>query len=201
MAKAIVLVGGEGCGKSTLMETLRKLASFLLVEMSDLIKAKAKIDSDFAAAVSEAVDNGTYLSCEVIEPLFLEHMIDISPTQDIVLGGCVRRKSQAKYVLQYLQSMGYEVQVVYLSLSEAECKERIAYRAKKAGVNARRRDLDKDAVQLSLNSFFAGIEEIIEYFEVQGVAFYKVSASLTPDEVFHQVCKKTAVKVKTVVPV
>lgn len=204
MATAIVLVGGEGCGKTSQMELLAEFASFLEIEMSDLIKEKSKVDPELDAAANEAAENGTYLSCEVIKPLFLEYMADVSPMENIVLGGCVRRESQAKYVLTHLQKMGYDVHVVYLFMDEEECKERIAERAKEAqrrGNKPRPRDLDPVAIQTSLNSFFEGITDILGYFESQSVPIHWVAAMLSKAEVFGQVCKEIGIALKTPVSV
>lgn len=204
MAKAIVFVGGEGCGKTSQMELLAQQASFLCVEMSDLIRARSCVDPELDTAAKEAAENGHYLSCELMEPIFLEHMSNLSPVENVALGGCVRRELQAKYVLTYLQTMGYDVHVVYLYMHEAECKKRIAWRAKEAlrkGEKPRPRDLDPEAIQMSLNSFFAGITDILRYFESQFVPIHEVAAMLSKEEVFGQVCRKTGIAVKTPVSV
>jgi len=204
MAKAIVLVGGEGCGKTTVMETLASLEKFFQIEMSDLVAQKRRDDAEFDRAVDEIIVSGQYLPCNEIKPIFLEHMADVSPMSNIVLGGCVRRKLQAQYVLDCLEKMGYEIHIVYLKLLESECKERIEFRANKAkkeGLNVRKRDLDPEAVQLSLNSFFSEINQILEYVETRRFPVHVVYAVLSKEEVFSQLCKKTCIQVQSPVSV
>lgn len=121
--KRIVLVGPQGCGKSTLRAHLAQLIETPSICSGELVRDEMRRGTSFGLRVRAAMDSGQLLTDEDVEQLVLEKIAEAQQT-GWILDGYPRRPSQADTLLN---RFGCDA-VVHLQLSDADCLDRLTKR-------------------------------------------------------------------------
>ena len=108
---------------------------------------------------------------------------------DMILGdGMLRTLEQTVQIVQKMWDKGRSFVVVCLEIPEEEVYKRVAKRASSDGSQARKDDVDEQAIRNRIEAFYRDTEPALEWLEEQGV-LVRVDAMRNEGEIFGDILK------------
>ena len=126
----VILFGSAGSGKGTQADFLISRLNLAKVEAGELVREKAKEDSDFGRYVKFIHESGQYLKDEEITQL-IEGKVQATPAeQGLLIDGYPRRVGQSKRLEEILKRLERtNVKALAINVSEGELKRRLLNRS------------------------------------------------------------------------
>ena len=196
---AILLVGLQGAGKSTIVSYLLK-KGYLSLGMSEAILWRTNNSQSFAQKYPqvEFYDKGIpYPDTAVAEAFFAR--ISAVEGKNLVLDACTRTVDQVDMVVTYLKEEGYQITVVHLVCAPEECKVRIAHRVaycEAREMEVRADDKDPEAIERRFEHHFKTILGILDRFKLHFIDIHEVDTEMPVDVVQAQVVQKLGGRIK-----
>lgn len=160
----LVFMGGQGSGKGTFANLLRKQHDYNYVEAGAILRAMPA-DSD----IKQKISRGELVGDADLFPIISQH---ISTDKDIIMDGFPRTIGQAKWLIENFADK-FEIKVVFLNISEATMLAHIQNRIKEGGNRAD--DADAAAVQKRIAAFKSTTMPAIEWLAtLDNLKFYDI---------------------------
>jgi len=190
---AVLLVGLQGAGKSTVVACLLQIGYFSL-GMSEAILWRTENSTTFAEKYpkEDFYDKGEPYPDPAVSEAFFARISSIEG-KNIVLDACTRTVDQVDVVVSYLKEEGYRVVVVHLICDPEECRVRIARRVAQdeaRNLPVRADDKDPAAIARRFAHHFSTIDDILLRFSYHQVDVYEIDSEVPPDIVQAVVLQK-----------
>ena len=200
----IVLVGPPASGKGTQAKMLAEKFDFVHVSTGELLRNIVTQESELAKEIKLLIENGKFVSDELITRLLKEHLKSIDKKHGILLDGYPRTLEQAKQLEKFL-NIGF---VFELKLSEQSLVERVLdrYSCSKCGKSyimslynkeycevcgsklSKRADDTEEIAHKRYHEYIAKTHPIIDYYKNLN-GFYQIDAERPIETVFEDICK------------
>ena len=160
----IVFMGGQGSGKGTFANLLRKQHDYDYVEAGAILRNMPK-DSE----ICKKITRGELLADDELFPIIAGH---IKTDRDSILDGFPRTIGQAKWFVENYAGK-CDIKIIFLNISEEKMLARIQNRIKEGG--NRPDDNDETAVRKRIAAFKSITMPAIQWLSTQsGVKFYDI---------------------------
>ena len=160
----IVFMGGQGSGKGTFANLLRKQHDYNYIEAGAILRAMPA-DSD----IKQKISRGELVGDADLFPIISQHM---STDKDIIMDGFPRTIGQAKWLIDNFADK-FDIKIIFLNISEETMLAHIQNRIKEGGNRAD--DADEVAVQKRIAAFKSTTMPAIDWLStLENVKFYDI---------------------------
>ena len=170
----ILINGPQGSGKTTQAKMLVENLGLCLVKTGDLVREKAKEDSEEGKALAHSLDTGVLSDDRVVAELVKKELKREECKEGFVIDGYPRRMSQLEeYDPEYDK-------VFYLELSDEVAVKRMLERG--------RDDDTPELIKERLQIFREETEKVVKYYEEKGILI-RIDGEKGVDEVHQEIMK------------
>lgn len=121
----IIFIAPPAAGKGTQAEMLKNDYNFYHLSTGDLLREVANSDTELGKSVKELIDNGNFVSDELMMKLLKEKIETLSNVNGIIFDGIPRTLEQADMLETLLSSMNQKVDhVIYLDVEKSVAMKR-----------------------------------------------------------------------------
>lgn len=160
----LVFMGGQGSGKGTFANLLRKQHDYNYVEAGAILRA---MPAD--SAIKQKISRGELVGDDDLFPIIAPH---ITTDADIILDGFPRTIGQAHWLIENFADK-FDIKIIFLNISEETMLAHIQNRIKEGGNRAD--DNDENAVRKRIESFKTTTMPAIEWLStIPNITFYDV---------------------------
>ncbi|MDA2935657.1 nucleoside monophosphate kinase [Patescibacteria group bacterium AH-259-L05] len=212
----LILLGPAGSGKGTQADLLVKKYNLQKIEAGELVRAKAKEDSELGREVHEIHKSGRHLPDDIMLALMREAFQNIEPDKGILVDGYPRTLGQAKDLDKIMNSLKIAEKriAILIKVSDEEalrrllnrsvcrqCKTVLIGRDKKicprcgGEVVVRDYDTDETAVRKRLQWFHEKVMPAIEFYQ-QRKMLIRVNGEQSIENVFEETVQKLGQKIR-----
>lgn len=219
--KNVILIAAPSAGKGTEAAILKEQYNMAHISTGDILREKAKEDSELGRDINYKINNGIFVSDELIIEILRERIQKEDCNNGYILDGFPRNVAQAEAYSVMLQELGKDLGVVIVldidkeiaasriagriscpdckevyNTNNAETKPTIAGICDKCGAELVKRVDDNAETYIGrYNTYIEKTAPLIDYYEKQGVV-YHVDANNGKDETHSQVVSILKKKVK-----
>lgn len=211
--KSIILIAAPAAGKGTEAALLKEQYNMPHISTGDILREKAKEDSDLGRDINNKISNGMFVSDELIIEILKERIQREDCKNGYILDGFPRNVAQAIAYDQMLEELGRELGVVIVididknlaaariagRISCPSCKEvyntsnemkpKIEGICDKCGEKLVKREDDNEETYIGrYNTYIEKTAPLIDYYEKQGLV-YHVNGNGGKEETHEQVVK------------
>ena len=130
----IFILGPQGSGKGTQAEILAHTLGFFYWEMGAILRAQRDTVLSDGSKIGDIIDNAHYLTDPQLIEVLAQNIKSIPKDKGIIFDGVPRRVGQAKFLMDYLRSIGFSRMVtVYIDVVPEESMKRLLLRAQVQG--------------------------------------------------------------------
>ena len=210
--KSIILIAAPAAGKGTEAAILKEQYNMPHISTGDMLREKAQEDSDLGRDINYKINNGIFVSDELIISILKERIQKEDCNNGYILDGFPRNVAQAEAYGEMLNELGKDLGiVVVLDIDKKLAASRIAGRVscpdckevyntnneemkpKTEGVCdkcgsalVKRADDNEETYMDRYNTYIEKTSPLIEYYDKQGIV-YHVDANNGKDETHKQV--------------
>ena len=210
--KSIILIAAPAAGKGTEAAILKEEYKMPHISTGDMLREKAQEDSDFGRDINYKINNGIFVSDELIIDILKERIQKGDCANGYILDGFPRNVTQAEAYQRMLEELNKELGVVVvLDIDKKLAASRIAGRVScpdckevyntnteemkpkkdgicdKCGAELVKREDDNEETYIGrYNTYIEKTSPLIDFYEKQGVV-YHVNANNGRDETHRQV--------------
>lgn len=175
----IFITGPQGSGKGTQAKRLAEKLGFFHWDMGSILRGVLQEGDTPLAKKVEVINQGIFLTDEVIIEVAEDRLKKIPPTQGLIFDGLPRRPVQARFLLDFLKGQGRKQPLtLFVDVPRAVSVERILSRAKIEG----RVDDTPEAIDKRLQFYEEVIVPLMEMLK-QETRFVRVDGTPSVDEV------------------
>ena len=212
--KSVILIAAPAAGKGTEAALLKEQYNMPHISTGDILREKAKEDSELGRDINNKISNGMFVSDELIIEILKERIMQEDCKNGYILDGFPRNVAQAQAYSLMLEELGKDLGVVIvLDIDKKLAASRIAGRIScpdcKEVYNTNNKDMkpkedgicDKCGSQLvkraddneetymdRYNTYIEKTAPLIDFYEKQGVV-YHVDGNNGREETHEQVVK------------
>jgi len=212
--KSVILIAAPAAGKGTEAALLKEQYNMPHISTGDILREKAKEDSELGRDINNKISNGMFVSDELIIEILKERIMQEDCKNGYILDGFPRNVAQAQAYSLMLEELGKDLGVVIvLDIDKKLAASRIAGRIScpdcKEVYNTNNEDMkpkedgicDKCGSQLvkraddneetymdRYNTYIEKTAPLIDFYEKQGVV-YHVDGNNGREETHEQVVK------------
>ena len=212
--KSVILIAAPAAGKGTEAVLLKEQFNMPHISTGDILREKAKEDSDLGIDINYKINNGIFVSDDLIIEILKERIQHSDCENGYILDGFPRNVAQAKAYQEMLEELGKEIGVVIVldidkklaasriagRISCPKCKEIFnsnneEMKPKKDGICdkcgaelVKRADDNEETYMDRYNTYIEKTSPLIDFYEKQGVV-YHVDANNGREETHTQVLK------------
>ena len=210
--KSIILIAAPAAGKGTEAAILKEQYNMPHISTGDMLREKAQEDSDLGRDIYYKINNGIFVSDELIISILKERIQKEDCNNGYILDGFPRNVAQAEAYSEMLNELGKDLGIVIVldidkklaasriagRISCPECKEvyntnNEEMKPKTEGVCdkcgsalVKRADDNEETYMDRYNTYIEKTSPLIDYYEKQGVV-YHVNSNNGKDETHRQV--------------
>ena len=210
--KSIILIAAPAAGKGTEAAILKEQYNMPHISTGDMLREKAQEDSDLGRDINYKINNGIFVSDELIISILKERIQKEDCNNGYILDGFPRNVAQAEAYSEMLNELGKDLGIVIVldidkklaasriagRISCPECKEvyntsNEEMKPKTEGVCdkcgsalVKRADDNEETYMDRYNTYIEKTSPLIDYYEKQGVV-YHVNANSGREETHRQV--------------
>ena len=210
--KSIILIAAPAAGKGTEAAILKEQYNMPHISTGDMLREKAQEDSELGRDINYKINNGIFVSDELIISILKERIQKEDCNNGYILDGFPRNVAQAEAYSEMLNELGKDLGIVIVldidkklaasriagRISCPECKEvyntsNVEMKPKTEGVCdkcgsalVKRADDNEETYMDRYNTYIEKTSPLIDYYEKQGVV-YHVNSNNGKDETHRQV--------------
>ena len=210
--KSIILIAAPAAGKGTEAALLKEQYNMPHISTGDILREKSKEDSDLGRDINYKINNGIFVSDELIIEILKDRISKEDCNNGYILDGFPRNVAQAEAYSEMLEELGKDLGIVIVldidkklaasriagRVSCPDCKEvyntnnkemnpKVEGTCDKCGSKlVKRADDNEETYMDRYNTYIEKTSPLIDYYEKQGVV-YHVNANNGKDETHAQV--------------
>lgn len=210
--KSVILIAAPAAGKGTEAALLKEQYNMPHISTGDILREKAKEDSELGRDIDYKINNGIFVSDELIIEILKQRIMQDDCNNGYILDGFPRNVAQAEAYGTMLEELGKDIGVVVVldidknlaasriagRISCPNCKE--VFNTNNAGMQpkeegicdkcgsklVKRVDDNEETYMGRYNTYIEKTSPLIEYYEKQGIV-YHVDANSGREETHRQV--------------
>lgn len=212
--KSVILIAAPAAGKGTEAALLKEQYNMPHISTGDILREKAKEDSELGRDINYKISNGIFVSDELIIEILKERIQEEDCNNGYILDGFPRNVAQAEAYSLMLKELGKDLGLVIVldidkklaasriagRISCPECKEvfntnNAEMKPKTEGICdkcgaqlVKRADDNEETYMDRYNTYIEKTSPLIDFYEKQGVV-YHVDANSGKEETHAQVVK------------
>lgn len=210
--KSVILIAAPAAGKGTEAALLKEQYNMPHISTGDILREKAKEDSELGRDIDYKINNGIFVSDELIIEILKQRIMQDDCNNGYILDGFPRNVAQAEAYGSMLEELGKDIGVVVVldidknlaasriagRISCPNCKEVFntnneGMQPKEEGICdkcgsklVKRVDDNEETYMGRYNTYIEKTSPLIEYYEKQGIV-YHVNANSGREETHRQV--------------
>jgi len=196
--KSVILIAAPAAGKGTEAALLKEQYKMPHISTGDILRVKAKEDSDLGREIKNKIDNGIFVSDDLIISILKDRIQKEDCNNGYILDGFPRNVAQAEAYSLMLKELGKELGIVIVidvdknmaakriagRVSCPKCKEVYSLIVKdmspkqegicdKCGEKLVKRVDDNEETYIDrYNTYIEKTSPLIEYYEKQNVVYH-----------------------------
>ena len=212
--KSVILIAAPAAGKGTEAAYLKDQYNMPHISTGDMLREKAQEDSDLGRDINYKINNGIFVSDELIIEILKQRIMQEDCNNGYILDGFPRNVAQAEAYQKMLEELGKDLGVVIVldidkklaasriagRISCPECKEvyntsNEEMKPKTEGICdkcgtelVKRADDNEETYMDRYNTYIEKTAPLINFYDKQGVV-YHVDANNGREETHKQVVK------------
>lgn len=212
--KSIILIAAPAAGKGTEAAMLKEQYKMAHISTGDILREKAAEDSELGRDIKYKIDNGIFVSDELIISLLKERISQDDCKDGYILDGFPRNVSQAEAYQNMLKELGKDLGIVIVididkNIAASRIAGRISCPECKAVYNTNSKELspktegicdncgtklvkrvddNEETYMDRYNTYIEKTSPLIDFYEKQGIV-YHVNGSNGKDSTHEQVVK------------
>ncbi len=210
----IILLAVQGAGKGTLAKKLKEKYGYAHISTGDILREKAKADDDLGREIKNLIDNGIFVSNEIIFKAIGEKITSDDCKNGFIMDGCPRNLEQAEMYDKMTEDLGIDGGIaINMTIDDELLLQRMTGRRickscgaiyniyneklkpKKDGIcdscggelYQREDDSDEEAIKTRVETYYKVTAPVIDYYREKGKLFEVDSTDA--DETLNQVEK------------
>ncbi len=104
----LILLAVQGAGKGTLAKKLKEKYGYAHISTGDILREKAAMDDDLGREIKNLIDNGIFVSNEIIFKAIGEKITSDECKNGFIMDGCPRNLEQAKLYDEMVEKLGID---------------------------------------------------------------------------------------------
>lgn len=104
----LILLAVQGAGKGTLAKKLKEKYGYAHISTGDILREKAAMDDDLGREIKSLIDNGIFVSNEIIFKAIGEKITSDECKNGFIMDGCPRNLEQAKLYDEMVEKLGID---------------------------------------------------------------------------------------------
>jgi len=212
--KSIILIAAPAAGKGTEAALLKEQYNMPHISTGDILREKAKEDSELGRDINHKINNGIFVSDELIIEILKDRIQKEDCNNGYILDGFPRNVAQAEAYQDMLKELGKDLGLVIVldidknlaasriagRISCPECKEVFNInnedmKPKEEGICdkcgsklVKREDDNEETYMDRYNTYIEKTSPLVDFYEKQGVV-YHVNANNGREDTHAQVVK------------
>ena len=212
--KSVILIAAPAAGKGTEAALLKNEYNMPHISTGDILREKAKEDSELGRDINYKINNGIFVSDELIIEILKDRIMQEDCNNGYILDGFPRNVAQAQAYQSMLEELGKEIGVVIVldidknlaasriagriscpkckevyNTSSEEMKPKTEGICDKCGAElVKRADDNEETYMDRYNTYIEKTAPLIDFYEKQGVV-YHVNSNNGKEETHKQVVK------------
>ena len=212
--KSVILIAAPAAGKGTEAALLKNEYNMPHISTGDILREKAKEDSELGRDINYKINNGIFVSDELIIEILKDRIMQEDCNNGYILDGFPRNVAQAQAYQSMLEELGKDIGVVIVldidknlaasriagriscpkckevyNTSSEEMKPKTEGICDKCGAElVKRADDNEETYMDRYNTYIEKTAPLIDFYEKQGVV-YHVNSNNGKDETHKQVVK------------
>ena len=179
----IILFGPPGAGKGTQSKYLiQKLNSFQ-ISTGDLLRDEIKNNSDIGKAIIDDMNDGKFVSDEVVNKLIENHVNDPQKRNKLIFDGYPRSLGQAKNLDLILKKSKQTISLIlFLNVD----KDTILKRLKKRKIIEKRSDDDLAVILKRYDAYMETTKPVLNFY-ANNPKFKEIDGNMEIDEITRKI--------------
>lgn len=212
--KSVILIAAPAAGKGTEAALLKNEYNMPHISTGDILREKAKEDSELGRDINYKINNGIFVSDELIIEILKDRIMQEDCNNGYILDGFPRNVAQAQAYQSMLEELGKEIGVVIVldidknlaasriagriscpkckevyNTSSEEMKPKTEGICDKCGSElVKRADDNEETYMERYNTYIEKTAPLIDFYEKQGIV-YHVDGNNGKEETHKQVVK------------
>jgi adenylate kinase len=179
----IIVLGGQGSGKSTQANLLAKELNIPHIEMGQLLRDKSKDNDDVADKIRQSLESGRLVSDEITTNTLTQKISNPPFNNGFVLDGYPRNNTQMTVLPRDIYK------VFYIKVSDTEAIQRLLKRG--------RADDNKDLISKRLKIYHDQTEPLLDNFKKQNLLL-EINGERTIKEIHTDIMSKIKSRQKNI---
>lgn len=212
--KSVILIAAPAAGKGTEAALLKNEYNMPHISTGDILREKAKEDSELGRDINYKINNGIFVSDELIIEILKDRIMQEDCNNGYILDGFPRNVAQAQAYQSMLEELGKEIGVVIVldidknlaasriagriscpkckevyNTSSEEMKPKTEGICDKCGAElVKRADDNEETYMDRYNTYIEKTAPLIDFYEKQGIV-YHVDGNNGKEDTHKQVVK------------
>lgn len=192
MSRNIFIIGQSGAGKDTLANNLLKYletkGKTIYISTGDELRKLTKMDSFTARLAKENNEKGHIAPWFVIVGCWFAKLnSDFTGEENMIWNGTPRSVKEFEILSQMVGFYGQHADMIYLKLSDEECRRRIVERQR---IENREETKSEESINNKLKFFYEGVLPSIELAKTdKNFTVHEIDGEGTREEVFDRTIK------------
>jgi len=185
-----IIYGPEGSGKGTQAKLLSDNLKIPVITSGDLVREKAKEESDLGKICLSALKQGCYVADDIMFKLWEEKLSKSRISRGFIVDGFPRTILQAKFLLTTLEKFNLSVdKFIYLKLTDSEARIRLLKRKRKLFKGSKISHDTTGRINKRLEVYRAMESKIIDFFKKKNLLI-EIDAQNPIEVVFRSIIEK-----------
>jgi adenylate kinase len=154
MKSLILIVGMPGAGKDTQIDLLKKIKPFEVIKVGDLVRERAKTDSEIA----KVLDAGELVDNDIVDNMISDKISTFPEGSIIISDGFPRDLPQAQWIEDYASKNNLKIlKFIYLDIPDEESVARLLKRG--------RNDDNQETIDNRIKIFHKRTNPVLDFFK------------------------------------
>ena len=179
----IILFGPPGAGKGTQSKYLVHKLNNFQVSTGDILRDEIKKNSDIGQQITSNMNEGKFVSDEVINSLIEKLMLDPRKKDRLIFDGYPRSLSQAKYLDLLLDNSNQKINhIFFLNVN----KDTIIERIEKRKTLENRSDDNTDTILKRYDTYMETTRPVLDYYS-KNPNFHEINGTQEIDQITKEI--------------